>query len=588
VPNTLRVDCFTVDLTAGELFRHGAKVHLRDQSFRVLAALLERPGGVVTREELRRRLWPGDVFVDFENNLNTAVARLREALGDSAERPRFIETLPKRGYRFIAPIAESTIPAPALPPRPPKLLVLPFVAWSPNPSDASLADAFTDEVITSLAGLAPRSLAVIARTTTMHYKGTLEDVASIARELAVDYVLEGGLRGSGDAVTLTVQLIRVSDQTHVWARRYDTSAAGVFDLHGEMATAIGRALGLPATGAGTRSRPRKPTSDLVAYTLYQEGRRHLEKATPQALAAAAQCLEQAVARDPQFALAHDALAELHWYLGFFGVLPARSVTSAGLFHALRALDFDDSLAETHALVGLFRKEFDFNWADVKRQMDRALRLDPVSPIVKTRFAMGWLLAEGRLREAVAIIEEALETDPLSVFMRAWLTCMLWLDRQYDRAIEQGRLMVDLEPTSFLGHWTLGMALRDSGQLDESIHAHRQAMELWPASPLLLGSLSLTLGQAGRLDDVRGIRQQLETAAAAGTYVSPTSLAWIALALGDIDDAFLWMERAADACDHMIVPVRHYPFLDPLRDDARYAALLRQLKMKPSLGVLVGA
>jgi len=586
VSNTLRVDCFTVDLTAGELFKHGAKVHLRDQSFRVLAALLERPGDVVTRDELRRRLWPGDVFVDFENNLNTAVARLREALGDSADRPRFVETLPKRGYRFIAPVAESSVPAPQVSQRPSKLLVLPFVSWS-SATGASLADALTDEVITSLAGFAPESLAVIARTTTMHYKGTRKDVASIAQELAIDYVLEGGLRGGGDAVTLNVQLIRVSDQTHIWARRYDTTAAGIFDLHVEMANAVACALGLPAAGPRAR-RVRKPTNDLIAYTLYQEGRHRFAKGTPQALAAAKQCLDQALARDPQFALAHDALAELHWYLGFFGVLPARSVTSAGLFHALRALDFDDSLAETHALVGLFRKEFDFNWADVKRQMDRALELDPVSPLVKTRFAIGWLLAEGRLQEAVKIIEEALETDPLSVFMRAWLTCMLWLDRQFDRAIEQGRLTSDLEPTSFLGHWTLGMALRDSGRSEASVDAHYQALELWPQSPLLLGSLSLALGQAGRMNDAVRMKQQLDDAAAAGTYVAPTCFAWSALALGELDDAFAWMARAVEACDHMIVPIRHYPFLDTLRDDPRYAELLQRLRMKPSVGVLVEA
>jgi TolB-like protein len=206
---------------AGQIYRRGVRLRLPDRSFRVLAALLEHPGQAVTREDLRRRLWPGEVFVDFDNILNTAVARLRDALHDSADRPRLIETLPKRGYRFIASVSEPAAAAGIARPERLRLLVLPFANSSGDAAQEYVSDAMTDEVITELARVAPDWLAVIARTTAMRYKGSRKDVARIGRELQVDYVVEGGVRHACDAVAVNVQLIRARDQTHVWARKYE-------------------------------------------------------------------------------------------------------------------------------------------------------------------------------------------------------------------------------------------------------------------------------------------------------------------------------------------------------------------------------
>ena len=583
----LRFDSFEVDLAAGQLHKRGARVHLREQSFQVLAALLERPGDVISRDELRRRLWPDDVFVDFENGLNTAVARLRDGLDDSADHPRYIETLPKRGYRFVGPVMEgdgSTGSRTAAPPRP-RLIVLPFANWSNDAAREYLADAVTDEIITALAALAPDKLAVMARTTAMHYKATRKTLAAIARDVGVDYVVEGGLRGSGGALALNVQLIRGSDGSHLWARRFDVDPNKVFDLQYRIARDIGDELDVAPPAVATPTW-KKPTADLTAYTLYQQGRQQMARGTPEGVRTAKTCYEQAIARDPGFALAYDALAELYWYLGFFGFMPAQAVTPAGLFNALRALDLDDTLAETHALLGLYRKERDFNWADVKHEMDRALELNPTSPIVRVRHAMGWLLSQGRLGEAAAEIEAALETDPLSVFMRVWLGCMLWLDRRYDLALEQARMAIDIEPDNFLGHWHRGLYLRDAGRHDESIAAHRRALELSGGSLLVLGWLGLALGQGGRRGEAEQVLQQLESAASAGAYVPPTSVAWTLLGLGRIAEAFTWMDRAVDGCDHMLMPLQFYPFLDPFRTDPRYLGLMRRLQMNPAGGVLL--
>ena len=231
MPELVRFEAFEVDLSAGRLYKHGMKISLRDQPFQVLALLLEHPGEVVTREQLRRRLWPDEVFVDFENNLNTAVARLREALGDSAEHPHFIETLPKRGYRFLAALSKGFPSQEGTPVKTARLVVLPFVNLSGDLTQEYFSDAMTDEIITALAGLAPAQLAVIARTTAMHYKGSQKELSQIGRELSVDYVVEGSVRQAGGQIVANMQLIRVADQMHLWAKRYEVEASDLFDYH---------------------------------------------------------------------------------------------------------------------------------------------------------------------------------------------------------------------------------------------------------------------------------------------------------------------------------------------------------------------
>jgi DNA-binding winged helix-turn-helix (wHTH) protein len=317
VPTVFRFGAFEADLAAGRLLKHGVRINVRKQSFDVLASLLESPGKVVTRDDLRRKLWPDDVFVDFDNGLNSAIGRLREALGDSAERPLYIETLPRYGYRFIG------VSAPAV-------------------------------------------------------------------------------------------------------------------------------------------EPEKPSS----------------------------------------------------------------------------------------------------------------------PIVRVRYAMGLLMCEGRIEEAIAEMEAALESDPLSMFILGYYSFFLWLNRQYDRAMEQARLVIEMEPSYFGGYWTLAMYCREKGLFDEAIAAHRTAVELTGGSPLMLGWMGLTLGRAGRSAEAREVLEHLR-AAAERTYVPPASLAWTYLGLGDMDNTFAWLDRAVDARDPMVFPLQSFPFLDALRADRRYAELLRKLKMKPT-------
>jgi TolB-like protein len=476
---------FEAELEAGRLYRRGAKVRLREQSFLVLSMLLEHAGEVVTREQLQKRLWPGDTLVDVDVNLNTAIARLREALGDSAEHPRYIETLPKRGYRFLAAASES----PALEPtaqRRIRLVMLPLLNVDGDPAEEYFSDAVTDEIITALCQIAPARLAVIARTTSMHYKHSDKPVARIGRELGVDYVVEGGVRRTEDRVAMSVQLIHATDQTHGFARRYEGESGDIFGMVSRAAADIAHSIGIagqPRDGRaglaiGGASR-RRPTEDLAAYNEYIQGRYHMAKGSAAGFAAATEHLERAVTRDPDFALAYDALAEIHWYLGYFGYVPPRKAFSAGIVHALRAVEIDNDRAETHALLGEFHKTLEYNWPEVEREMALALRLDPISPLVRLRHAVSNLMPHGHIEEAIVEIRLALEMDPMSLLLQGLLGVMLVLAHRWDLALEQGRLLLKLYPGAFWGHFVRGVAFRGRRMFEASAAAFRAALEVSP-------------------------------------------------------------------------------------------------------------
>ena len=578
--NVIRFGDFEVDLQAGRLLKHGAKVRLREQSFQVLASLLEHAGQVVTREELRQRLWPDDVFVDFENSLNIAIGRLREALSDSAEQPHFIETLPRRGYRFIAEV--YTLPAAAAEPKSSRarLIVLPFVNMSGDPAQEYVSDAMTDEIITAIAGIAPEQLAVIARTTAMHYKGSHKDVARISREIGVDYVVEGGVRREKDQVAINVQLIQTSDQAHVFAKKYDADMRDIFsvyrciahDIAGCIPAAANRAR---AEGAGGGKIKRKPTEDVVAYNLYLQGRYCIFTD----VASAKEHFEKAIARDPHFALAYDGLGECYWWIGFLGLTPPREAFSAGLWAALRAVEIDNTLAETHALLGQFRKVPDYNWAEVQREMDLALELDPVSPVVRFRRALSWLVPMGRIEEAVAELENALELDPMDLGMRSWLGVMQWFARQYDRADETVRLLRQVAPNSVWAYDVLGEIRCQEHKFEEAVAAFRRGGVLSGSARALpsVAWLGFALAQSGNVAEARALLKRLHDKAE-HAYVPATTFAWTHFGLGEIDEAFVWMERAIDEIDPLMGPIKSYPHLDPIRSDPRFAALLRKMNL----------
>lgn len=588
--HVVRFASFEADFSSGELRKHGIRISLRNQSFQVLVALLEHPGIVVTRQQLQQLLWNGNVFVDFDTNLNAAVGHLRQALNDSAEHPRFIETVPGHGYRFLA--EAYAVPGPQQNEGRVRLLVLPFLNLG-EADQTYFSDAMTDEIITALASLVPEHLAVIARTTAMHYKGTHKDVGRIGRELAVDYVVEGGIRRGNDRASLNVQVIQARDQSHVFARRYEVALEDIFQLYSSIAKDIAIHLNLPGiseeirrTSAALTSR-KQATTNVAAYNEYIQGRYLAERLIPQEMAKAKQHFEDAIRSDPQFALAHMALADLYSWLGYKGYMRPKDAYATGITYALRAVEIDDTLAEAHAVLASYHKQLDYNWPAAQSSMTKALELNRTSAFVRFSNAMVILMPHNRIDKAVAELRGALESDPLDTGVRCWLGITLLLGRDYDAGIAEAKYMRELEPNSCWPPFIEGIAYRQkyfeaslqgdmrSDFAEKAIAGHRQAVALAPGAEHLLAWLGFALGVCGKKEEARRILKQFQRS---DRYILPTNFAHIYLGLGDTDAAFEWFDRAVEERDQNMMPILSYAHFDPLRSDPRFDQLLRKMKL----------
>jgi serine/threonine-protein kinase len=479
--------------------------------------------------------------------------------------------------RFQSPLElKAAIEACAAPPsgrEKPSVAVLPFVNMTGAKEEDYLCEGLTEEVINALTRIP--GLRVIARTSAFVVGRMGLDIREIGARLDVASVLEGSVRQEGRRVRVTAQLVTTSDGGHLWSERYDRELTDVLALEDEIAAAIAARLRLDlARDAHERV---QPVVDAEAHAAYLEGRYFFARGAPEALAQAMACYSRAVARDPDFALAYDSLAELHWFLGFFGNVPPREAFSQSTWHALRALELDDRLAQTHALLGMLRKELDYNWPEVDRELGRALELNRESPLVRLRYAISGLLPRGRVDEAVAELEGVLRADPLSLFVRWWLAVMIYLARRPGRMIEEGRHMIALDPNHFLGHWVLGMGLDETGAKVDAVAALEKAHELSGGIPFTLGFLGLVYGRAGRGDDTRRLLERAEKLATA-SYVPASTFALCHVGLGDWDAAFDWIDRAIETRDPIIMPIKSFPFLDPVRGDARYRALLKKMNL----------
>jgi len=456
----------------------------------------------------------------------------------------------------------------------PSIAVLPFANMSGVKEDDYLCEGLAEEIIDALTRIP--GLRVIARTSAFAVGRMGLDVREIGARLDVTTILEGSVRRAGSRVRVTAQLVSTSDGSHVWSERYDRELVDVLALEDDIAQAIAARLRVELAG-GPRTPP-AAVGNPDAYTAYLEGRHHFARGMPDALMRAMACYERATALDPAFALAYDSLAELHWYLGFFGHVPPRDAFAVSTFNALRALELDDGLAQAHALLGMLRKELDYNWPEVDRELHLARQLNPESPLVRLRYAISGLLPHGRVEEGMVEIEAMLRTDPLSILVHWWAGIMAYLSRRPERMIEEGRRMIALDPNHFLGHWTLGSALVEVDALEEAVLALARADELSGGAPFTAGFHAYVCGRAGRRDDALRLLDRLAQMAAA-VYVPPSAFAMGHVGLGDWDAALGWFDKAIDARDPIVMPIKTFPFLDPIRGDARYLALLKKMRLE---------
>ena len=611
----VRFGAFEVDVRAGELRRSGVRIKLQEQPFQVLVRLLERPGQVVTREELRHSLWPEDTFVDFDHSLNTAVNRLREALGDSADSPRFVETLPRRGYRFIAPLAppvaglevvdgarpvalvsvasharawgvraavlaavvllavagylawRRAAPPAAEPGQRLMLAVLPFENLSGDPEQEYFSDGLTEEMITQLGQLQPKRLGVIARTSSFHYKGTNKSIEEIGGELGVDYILEGAVRREGERVRVSAQLIQVSDQSHLWTESYDRELSGILGLQGELARAIAREIRLTLSPRTTAQLASARQVNLEAFDAYLLGR-HYARQSAMGWKSAEYYL-RAIEKDPNYAPAFAGLAEQAAF-----ALPASKYMPRARAAATKALQLDEKLSEAHMALGLVKLFYDWDWTGAESEFKRAIELDPGSSLGHHRYTH-YLWAMGRPEEALAEARLAQQLDPRSLLSNLNLGRTYYFVRDYDKAIEQHQKTLALDPNYYWAHFFLGITYEQKGMHKEAIAEIVKAREL-AGDPALASAMSKAYATSGYQGALRTWAEDWAEDVERGEMVQPSSVAMIYSRLGEKEKALEWLEKAFQQRARGLVYVRVEPQLDPLRSDPRFQNLLRRM------------
>jgi len=569
----VRFASFAVDLQAGELRKNGVKLKLQEQPFQMLSVLLERPGEVVTREELRKRLWSGDTFVDFEASLATAVKKLRRALADSATHPQFIETLPRRGYRFIGTLEADPQTRKAI------VAVLPFENLAGDADQEYFSDGMTEEMIARLGRLHPQRLGVIALASAIRYKKTDKDVDQIGRELGADCVLKGSVRRVGDQVRLIAELIQVKDRTHLWAGRFEGKDGKVPAFHSEIAHHVARSLQIELLPVKRAPVAGASTTNSEAHGAFLRGRYCLNKGTAEGVRNAIAHFEEAASRDSGYAVAHAGLAVALDLADHFRVLPGREAFPRAKAAAIKALELNDSLPEALNALAFATHSFDWDWAGAEQAYQRAIALNPNFATARHwhGFYLGML---GRLDEALAEMQRAQRLNPLSMIIRTHLGLMLYWGRRYDEAIEQLGQTLEMEPDFAAAHYFLAWAFEQKGMYEETISHLERAQRVSPDSPDRVGALGHAHAVFKRKEQARRTLKELHKLTER-RFVSAFDFAIIHVGLGEADQAFQWLERACEERSFsMLMSLKAEPRLDPLRPHARFQDLVRRVGLTP--------
>jgi len=571
----VRFGVFELDLQARELRKRGLRLRLEEKPLRILELLLERPGELVTRNLLREKLWP-DTFVNFDYSLNTAVNKLRQALGDSANSPRFVETMARRGYRFIGSVEAPGSPAPALPPIHPgvsSIAALPFRNASGEPEMDYLSDGVTEAIIRSLSRMP--DLRVMAWNTVLRYKGKEFDPRSIGQDLRVQALLVGKILQHGDDLMMSAELVDANTGWRLWGEEYKRQRNDILQLQEEIVREISEKLRSRLAEEEKKRLAKRYTSNLDAYSDYLKGRYHWHQLHGDGLKKSVLYFQQAIEKDPSFALAYSALADAYILFAFVGVLPPKEAIPLARRAALSALAIDNELAEAHAALASIRKSYDWDWVAAELEYKLCLQLNPSNAIAHRGYA-DFLSALGRVNEAMAEIRQAQELDPLSIVISVELAWGLYMARDYPRSMEESLKTLRMEPEFPAAYHSLGLALEQMGKYDEAIEAFEKARDRSGAHPSTLAGLGHAYALQGRRDGAKKILQQLNEASSK-TYISPCWLAIVHAGLEEKDGAMEQLEQAFEAHDVWLVWLKAEPRFDVLRSDARFQDLQRRVR-----------
>jgi len=629
----VRFGTYEVSLHSGEVRKAGLRIKVQQQPMKLLEILLEHPGEVVTREELRSRVWANESFGDFDQAVNIAIAKLRSALGDSAENPRFIETLPKRGYRFIAEVsvvdADARLKEPESSPgvlpetehghklqgagltvapkrwmwptpgvivalalvlslpilavwlfrsrgRAPRgirsLAVLPLDNLSADASQNYFTDGMTDELITDLAQIS--ALRVISRTSVMVYKGARKPLPQIARELNVDAVVEGTVLRSGDQVRITAQLIDASTDKHLWSQSYEGDLRDTLALQNRVAGAIADQIRINLTPQEQAALKNAKVVNPEAYEDYLKGRYFWNKRTADGLKVALAYFNQAIEEDPKYARAHSGLADTYALLGDwqYAVMPPKEAFPKAKTAVLKALDLDSTLGEAHNSLAFILDGFDWDFDSAGKEFRRAIELNPGYATAHHWYA--WHLSLlGRYDEAIAEMRKAENLDPLSLIINADLAELLVIAHSYDESIRQSRKTIKMDPNFALAHNQLAQAYLQKHMYDEAVVELRKAVQLSGSSPTCIANLARALVASGKRSQAVSLLSDLKKRSSPG-YSNASEIAMIYVSLGDTNQAMNWLETGYEERFNPGVLLR--PGFDPLRSDSRFQNLVHRV------------
>jgi len=616
----IRFGVFEVDLRAGELRRNSHQIKLQEQPFRTLVLLLKASGQVVTREDLRRQLWPEDTFVDFDHSISSAINRVREALGDSAERPRYVQTV-ARGYRWIAPIAPgnglSASNSPLQPELPDEAVktrqfarktillfcagcslillaavgfmrwrergrgeipirsvaVLPLQNLTGNPEQDYLTEGMTDELITDLAKLG--TVRVISRTSVVRYGGTQKSLPEIARELNVDAIVEGTVTESPGHIHVSAQLVQAQPEKlekHLWAESYDRPTQDLVALQEELCREIAGAVRssiAPQESAKLRHRNVSPE----AYRLFLKGRYFWNRRTGEGFEHAIDYFDQAIAKQPDYAEAYTGLADSYLLLSGYYMEPQNRSIPKARTAAQKALELDSSLAEPHASLGMIAMNYDWNWAEAERQYRQAIALNPNYATAHHWYAE-YLASMGRFDEGLAEIQVAEQLDPLSLIISSDHGKILFLARRYDRAIAQNRKTLEMDPNFVLAHSWLAVAELQKGLFSDGI-AELEKNRASDDSLFSSAWLVYAYAAAGRRAEAQKAVEELRHLTSNRNVDSGLMVVGY-IGLGDKEQAFAWLDREYAERSVGLTSLKVNPLYDPLRSDPRFQDLMRRV------------
>jgi TolB-like protein/Tfp pilus assembly protein PilF len=571
----LRFASFELDCRSREL-RDGARsVRLQDQPFEILRLMLERPGDVITRDELRHRLWPEGTFVDFEHSLNAAIKRLRAALGDDAERPRFVETVPRRGYRFIAQMERGqvarTVSAPLT-----RLVVLPFSNLSEDSSQEYFADGLTEELIAQLGPLCRGKVGVIARWSSMVFKGSLQRAREIGEALRADHLLEGSVRRDGPRVRIIARLIETAGESELWSKTYERTADDWLAVQADVASLVARSL-IQELVPGVRT-GRRADEHPAAYQAYLRGRYHWAKPGDTGLVESLLGFEEATRLAPDFAAAHGGLARVR--LGsaeYYHELPRQALLGARE-SATRALDLDPSVSEAVAVLADVSRMLDMEWSAAESGFLHALTLNPSNEFALRAYGVTLALSS-RFEDAARYVDQACEIDPLCLMANTMAAWIRYLSGDVDRAIDRCHHALNLFPEFAPARRLLGAAYFSAGECARARTTLEPTASAGSTDPICLAWLAHVQAVGGARTEAReSIARALSLQP--HRYVSPFHLAIAYTGLDDHDCAFAALEQAWVDRDPALATVMVEPRLDSLRRDKRYGELLARLKLGP--------